>query len=116
MIAVLVHQGGDFAFYGQRILAALRQRRHHHSLDQTAHQVPCFSGRLAVAAMQRLGEVDHHAAIMLCDPRMQGHRRGRFLSRQFSFQSRALGLKRRQLLLDRRAAQDAVGDLVDQAL
>ncbi|MEN5147690.1 hypothetical protein [Brevundimonas diminuta] len=70
MIAVLVHQGGDFAFYGQCKAPPLRQRRHHHSLDQLAHQIARFSGRLAVAAMQSLGELDHHAAIVLCDPWM----------------------------------------------
>ncbi|WP_232463877.1 hypothetical protein [Brevundimonas diminuta] len=66
--------------------------------------------------MQRLGKVAHHATIVLSDPWVKGYRRGRFLSRQFRLQRRALGLKRRQLLLDRRATQDAVGDLVDQAL
>nr|WP_252865619.1 hypothetical protein [Brevundimonas diminuta] len=66
--------------------------------------------------MKRLGEVAHHAPIVLGDPRMQGHRRRGFLSRQFRLQRRALGLERGQFVFDRRAAQDAVGDLVDQAL
>ncbi|WP_227976066.1 hypothetical protein [Brevundimonas sp. Bb-A] len=104
------------SFDGQPILSSLGQRRDYNRLDQPTHQIASLGRRLAVAAVKRLGEVTHHTAIVLGDPRMQRYGRGRFLGRQLRFQSRALGLKRGQLVLDRRAAQDAVGDLVDQAL
>ncbi len=32
------------SFYGQPIAAPFRQRRHHHRLDQPAHQIPGLSG------------------------------------------------------------------------
>lgn len=51
----------------------------HPSLNQPADQLARFSGRLAVAAVKRLGEVDNYAAIMLCDPWMQRYRGGRYL-------------------------------------
>ncbi|WQE36889.1 hypothetical protein U0030_16810 [Brevundimonas bullata] len=102
------------SFHGQPILAPLRQRRDHDCLDQATHQVAGLGRRLAVAAVKRLGEIAHHAAIVLSDPWVKGYRRGRFLRRQFRLQRRALGLEGGQLLLDRGAAQGAVGHLVDQ--
>lgn len=66
-IAVLVHQGGYFAIHGQRVLAPFRQRRDHHSLNQSSH--PRLGRCLAVAAMKRLVKVAYHTAIMLGDPR-----------------------------------------------
>nr|WP_263972796.1 hypothetical protein [Brevundimonas pondensis] len=104
------------SFDGQPILAPLRQGRDHDRLDQPAHQVSSFGRRLAVAAVKRLGEVAHDAAIVFGDPRMQGHGRGGFLSSQFRLQRCTLGLERGQFVLDRRAAQGAVGHLVDQSL
>lgn len=59
-IAVLAYQGGDLSFYGQLMLAPFRQRRHHHSLDQPAHQVARFRCGFAVAEVEGLSEVAHH--------------------------------------------------------
>ncbi|MEN5169419.1 hypothetical protein ABE444_07620 [Brevundimonas pondensis] len=104
------------SFDGQLILTPLRQRRDHDRLDQPAHQVARLGRRFTFAAVKRLSEVAHHAAIVLCDPWVQRYGGGRFLGCQVRFQNRALVLKRGQFVFDRCAAQDAVGHLVDQAL
>jgi DNA invertase Pin-like site-specific DNA recombinase len=98
------------SFDGQLILTPLRQRRDHDRLDQPAHQVARLGRRFTFAAVKRLSEVAHHAAIVLCDPWVQRYGGGRFLGCQVRFQNRALVLSVDAQRPQLRAALDWVRD------